>query len=51
MTCIEQQTDSERLRSLNLINIKPYVLKAHSHQFQQITLREYFRKDVKMSIF
>jgi hypothetical protein len=51
MTCIEQEIDSERLHSLHLINIKTCVLKAHSHQSQQITLRDYFRKDVKMSIF
>lgn len=46
MTCVEQQTDSGRLHSLRLINIKPYVLKTRSHQLQQIILRDYFREDL-----
>jgi hypothetical protein len=35
MAWLEQQTDSERLHLLHLVNIKQYVLKKCSHQFRQ----------------
>jgi hypothetical protein len=45
MTWLEQQTDSEHLHLLHLVNIKQYVLKKRSHQFLQTTLHDYFRKE------
>jgi hypothetical protein len=45
MTWLEQQTDSENLHLLHLVNIKQYVLKKRSHQFRQTALHDYFRKE------
>jgi hypothetical protein len=42
MTWLEQQTDSEHLHLLHLVNIKQYVL---SFQFRQTTLHDYFHKE------
>jgi hypothetical protein len=45
MTWLEQQTYSEHLRLLHLVNIKQYVLIKRSHHFRQTTLHDYFRKE------
>jgi hypothetical protein len=45
MTWLAQQTDSEQLYLLHLVNIMQYVLRKCSHQFQQTTLHDYFHKE------
>jgi hypothetical protein len=45
MTRLEQQTDSEHLHLLHLVNIKKYVLKEYNHQFLQTTLHDNFHKE------
>jgi hypothetical protein len=44
MTWLDQQTNGKHLHLLHFVNIKQYVLKTHSHQFQQTPLHDYFHK-------
>jgi hypothetical protein len=45
MTWLGQQTDSEHLHLLHLVNIKQYALRKCSLHFRQTTLHNYFRKE------
>jgi hypothetical protein len=48
MTRLEEQTDSEHIHLLHLVNITQYVPKKHNNHFQQTTSHNYFYKEKYM---